>query len=101
MIRTAHVIEDTSSSDEVGLFNTVTLYMEDEDPEETYRLVTTVRSNSMTGRISIDSPLGKAILGHRVGDRVYVKVNERFGYYVTIRRLEKTTDDDSDALRGF
>ena len=69
MIKTAKVIEDDSAEDEVGLFNTVTIYIEDDDEEETYKLVTTVRGNSMQGRISIDSPLGKAILGHKVGDR--------------------------------
>lgn len=101
MIRTAKVIEDDSAEDEVGLFNTVTIYIEDDDEEETYKLVTTVRGNSMQGRISIDSPLGKAILGHRVGDRVYVKVNDRVGYYCEIRHIEKTVDDGSDELRGF
>ena len=101
MIRTAKVIEDDSAEDEVGLFNTVTIYIEDDDEEETYKLVTTVRGNSMQGRISIDSPLGKAILGHKVGERVYVKVNDRVGYYCEIRHIEKTVDDGSDELRGF
>ena len=101
MIKTAKVIEDDSAADEVGLFNTVTIYIEDDDEEETYKLVTTIRGNSMQGRISIDSPLGKAILGHKVGDRVYVKVNDRVGYYCEIRHIEKTVDDGSDELRGF
>lgn len=101
MIKTAKVIEDDSAEDEVGLFNTVTIYIEDDDEEETYKLVTTVRGNSMQGRISIDAPLGKAILGHKVGDRVYVKVNDRAGYYCEIRHIEKTVDDGSDELRGF
>ena len=101
MIKTAKVIEDDSAEDEVGLFNTVTIYIEDDDEEETYKLVTTVRGNSMQGRISIDAPLGKAILGHKVGDRVYVKVNDRVGYYCEIRHIEKTVDDGSDELRGF
>ncbi|MBR6526368.1 MAG: transcription elongation factor GreA [Lachnospiraceae bacterium] len=101
MIKTAKVIEDDSAEDEVGLFNTVTIYIEDDDEEETYKLVTTVRGNSMQGRISIDAPLGKAILGHKVGDRVYVKVNDRVGYYCKIRHIEKTVDDGSDELRGF
>ncbi|MCI8402494.1 MAG: transcription elongation factor GreA [Lachnospiraceae bacterium] len=101
MIKTAHIIEDTSGSDEIGLFNTVTLYMEEDDEEETYKLVTTVRGNSLQGRISIESPLGRAILGHKTGDRVYVAVNEKTGYYVTIRRIEKTTDDGSDTLRSY
>ena len=75
--------------------------MEDDDEEETYRLVTTVRGNSLQGRISIESPLGKAILGRRLGERVYVAVSERAGYYVEIRAIEKTADDGSDTLRSF
>lgn len=101
MVKTARVIDDSSREDEVGLFNTVTLYFEEDDEEETYKLLTTIRSNSMQGKISIDSPIGKAILGHRVGDRVYVAVTEKSGYYVEIRRIEKTTDDGSDEIRKY
>lgn len=101
MVKTAQVIEDTSAEDEVGLSNTVTVYIEEDDAEETYKLVTTVRGNSLHGLISIDSPLGKAILGKKAGDRVLVQVNDKYSYYVEIRKIEKTVDDGSDAIRGF
>ena len=101
MVKTAQVIKDTSAQDEVGLSNTVTVYIEDDDEEETYKLVTTVRGNSLNGLISIDSPLGKAILGKKVGDRVLIEVNDKYSYYVVIKNIEKTVDDGSDALRGF
>ena len=101
MIKTAQVISDESKDDEIGLYNTVDLYFEDDDEEETYKLVTTVRGNSMKGLISSESPLGSAIMGHRVGDRVYVKVNEKTGYYVVVKRLENTKDDGSDKLRSY
>lgn len=101
MVKTAQVIKDTSAEDEVGLSNTVTVYIEEDDEEETYKLVTTVRGNSLNGLISIDSPLGKAILGKKVGDRVLVEVNDKYSYYVEIRKIEKTVDDGSDAIRGF
>ncbi len=100
MVKTAHIVSDTSGEDEVGINNTVALYMEDDDVTETYKLVTTVRGNSIQGRISIDSPLGKAILGKRVNERVYVQVNESFGYYVVIRSIENT-DDGEDQIRKF
>ena len=80
--------------------NTVEIYFEDEDETETFKLVTTVRGNSLAGKISTESPIGKAVLGHKVGDRVFVKVGESGGYYVQIRALDKTSDD-SDALRKF
>ncbi|MEY8355677.1 transcription elongation factor GreA [Lachnospiraceae bacterium 54-53] len=101
MIKTARIISDESKEDEIGLYNTVDLYFEDEDEMETYKLVTTVRGNSMKGLISSESPLGKAIMGHKVGDRIYVKVNEKAGYHVTVRRLENTKDDGSDKLRSY
>ena len=80
MIKTAHVISDTSKDDEVGINNTVQVYIEEDDETETYKLVTTVRGNSLKGYVSIDSPLGKAILGHKVGDRVTVKVSDAYSY---------------------
>lgn len=101
MIKTAQIVSDESREDEIGLYNTVDLYFEDDDEVETYKLVTTVRGNSMKGLISSESPLGSAIMGHRVGDRVYVRINEKAGYYVVVKRLENTTDDGSDKLRSY
>lgn len=101
MIRTAKVVSDESKDDEVGLYNTVDVYFEDDDETETYKIVTTIRGNSLKGLISSESPLGRALLGHKVGDRVHVQVNDRDGYDVIIKRLEKTVDDGSDAIRSF
>ena len=101
MIKTAQVIEDTSKEDEVGLYNTVKLYFEEDDEVETYRIVTTVRGNTLNGSVSIESPIGKAVLGKKKGDRVYVKVSDSAGYYVVIQDIEKTHDDGTDKLRSF
>ena len=101
MIKTARIISDNSREDEVGLYNTGDVYFEDEDETETYKVVTTVRGNSLKGLISTESPLGKALLGRHVGDRVHVQINERAGYDVVIKRIEKTEDDGSDALRSY
>lgn len=101
MLKTATVITDNAGADEVGLNNTVTLYIEDDDEEETYRLVTSIRGNSLDGLISTESPIGKAILHRKVGDRVYVKVNDDFGYYVVIRAIEKTESEANDKIRSF
>ena len=87
--------------DEVGINNTVDVYFEEDDETETYRLVTSVRGNSLQGLISIESPLGKAIRGRKVGDRVKVKTNGENGYYAVIKRIEKTTDDSQDTLRKY
>ncbi len=101
MIKTAVIISGESAEDEVGINNTVEVYFEEDKLTETYRLVTTVRSNSLEGLISTESPLGKALIGHKVGDRVYVEVNPGAGYYVVIKSIENTADDDSIELRSF
>ena len=101
MIKTARIISDNSREDEVGLYNTVDVYFEDEDETETYKVVTTVRGNSLKGLISTESPLGKALLGRHVGDRVHVQINERAGYDVVIMSIVKTEEDGSDALRSY
>ena len=101
MLKTATVISDDSKDDEVGLNNTVTVYFEEDDEEETYRIVTSIRGSSVNGLISIESPIGKAVLGHKVGDRVRVKVNENYSYDLIIRKIEKTQDDSEDQIRSF
>ena len=94
MIKTAKVISDHSASDEVGLNDRVEIYIPDEDETESYKIVTTVRGNSLKGLISIDSPLGKALMGHKVGDQVYVKVDERFGYEAVIRSIDSSNEEE-------
>lgn len=101
MIKTAEVFEETSAEDEVGMNNTVEVYFEEDDEVETYKIVTTIRENSLKGLISVESPIGKAIYGKKVGDRVKVTVNETYEYYVEIRSITKTFDDSDDRIRPF
>ena len=101
MLKNAKIVSDTSKVDEVGINNTVEVYFEDDDETETYRLVTSIRGNSLQGLISIESPLGKAIQGHKVGDRVLVRTNGNDGYYVVIKNIDNTTDDSHDTLRKY
>ena len=101
MIKNAQVIEDTSKEDEVGLNNKVTVCFEEDGMEETYKIVTSVRGNSLGGYISIESPMGKALVGKHQGERVRVQVGEGNEYYVVVKKIEKTTDDSQDKLRGF
>lgn len=101
MLKNAIIVDESSDEDEVGINNTVELYMEDDDETETYRLVTSVRGSSLNGLISIDSPLGKAILGRRLNDRVYIKVNDSYGYYAVIKNIIKTNDEKEDQIRRF
>ena len=101
MIGTAQIIEDDSKDDEVGINNWVTIYIEEDDAEETYKIVTPIRANSLKGFISIESPLGKALLKHKVGDKVEVKVNDSYSYIAEIRDLDSSTDDSEDAISSY
>jgi transcription elongation factor GreA len=101
MIKTAQVISDESAEDEVGMNNTVTVEFVEDGMQEVYKIVTTVRGNSLAGLISNESPLGKALMKHKVGDVVYVQVNDAVGYDVKIVKIENTVDDGSDKIRSF
>lgn len=101
MIRTAEVIPDDSAEDEIGMNNTVEVEFEEDGSVETYKIVTTMRGNSLEGLVSVESPIGKALMGHKEGDRVYVQVNDNFGYYLKVKKIENTEDDGSDKLRSF
>lgn len=100
MIRTAEVIPEDSASDEVGIDNTVEVEFIEDGTREEYKIVTTVRANSLNGLITNESPLGKALLGKKVGDIVEVRVNDQVSYEVKIVRLEKTTGE-GDTIRSF
>ncbi len=93
MIRNARVIEDKSETDQVGLNKTVTLYFEEDQEEDVFSVVTTVLADPMKNRVSIESPLGKALMGRRIGDRVHVQVNPDYGYEVEIRKIEPFLED--------
>ena len=100
MIKTATIIDDESADDEVGINNTGTVEFVDDGSVETYKIVTTVRADSLNNMITNESPLGKALLHKHVGDVCHVKVNENASYDVKILKLENT-DDDGDAIREY
>ncbi|MBQ9332704.1 MAG: transcription elongation factor GreA [Lachnospiraceae bacterium] len=100
MIKTAHVIDDSSAEDEVGMNNTVTVeYLDDHSTQE-LKIVTTVRANSLGGYITPESPVGKALIGHKVGDTVHVIVNDAVQYDLKIIALENT-DDTGDEINSY
>lgn len=101
MIKTAEIVDDTSADDEVGINNTVKVIIEEDGSEETFRIVTTVRGNSLMGRVSIESPVGKALLGKKQGDRVSIKVNDDYSYYVTVKEIIKTEEEPDEQINSF
>ena len=101
MIRTAVVIEDRSGQDTVGLYDRVTVYLEEDDEETTFQIVTTMRQDALHGRNSKESPVGRALLGKKTGDRVHIQVNDSYGYDAVIRNIEKGSDDGSAPLNAF
>lgn len=101
MIKTAEIISDESGADEIGVNNTVQVQFEEDGAMETYKIVTTMRGNSLEGLVSTESPIGKALLGHKEGDRVCVQVNDSYNYYIIVKKIDKTIDDGSDKIRSF
>ena len=101
MIRTAVVITDTGAVGTVGLYDRVTFYVEEDDEEITVQIVTTMRQDALRGRISKESPVGKALFGRRVGDRVTVQVNENYSYEAVIRQIVPGEDDGQAPLVSF
>lgn len=101
MIRTAEIIPDDSKEDEIGINTRVTVQFEDDGSEEVYKIVTTMRGNSLEGLVSVESPIGKALMGHKAGDRVFVEVNANNGYYLIVKAIEKNPDEQDEKLRSF
>jgi len=101
MIKTAVVISGASKPEEIGLFDTVELYFEEDDETQVLRIITTLRQDALNGLLSKESPLGKALMGRKTGDRVCVEVNAAYSYYVVIRSIEKGEDDASLPIGTF
>lgn len=105
MLKTATIVSDDSKDDEVGMDDIVEVYFEEDDEIEKYKLVTSIRGNSMENRISIESPIGMALKGHKVGDRVEVKVNDNYSYFLEsvllirlVPRMKKSADSDNNTV---
>ncbi len=101
MLKTAKIVSDKSEDDEVGMNNFVEVKFLDDGSTEKYKIVTSIRGNSLKNYISIESPIGKAILKHKVGDVCHVQVNENIGYDVEIVAIDKSNDDSEDAIKSF
>lgn len=95
MIRTAVVITTDSAEGEVGLFDEITIYYPEDDEERVIRIVTTLRNDVFNDCISKESPVGRALLGHKVGETVTVHVRDGVQYPIEIRAIKKGEDDDS------
>jgi transcription elongation factor GreA len=87
ILRNAKVIEDTGNTDEVLIGSHVTVVEEGTDDDEVYRLVGPAEANPRQGKISLESPLGKALLGAKVGDKVTFKAPDGHMTFV-IRDIE-------------
>lgn len=101
MIATAKVIEVNEKEGTVGLFDHVVLYNEKLGKEQNIQLVTTLRQNALKGLISKESPVGKAVMGHKKGDRVTVHVSETYSYDIVIRDVQKGSDDESLPISSY
>lgn len=101
MIKTAKIIEDDTADNEAGINKKITLFIPDDDVEEVYTIVSTMRQDPLKGLISVESPVGKALLHHKEGDTVTIRVNAAFSYQAVIRKVEDSNDAESASLRNY
>lgn len=101
MIKTAEIIPDDSKEDEIGMNTRVKVEFEEDGSIEEYKIVTTMRGDSLSGLISVESPIGKALMGHKAGDRVLVQVNPSYGYYLIVKEIQKNPEEQEEKLRSF
>lgn len=101
ILKTATIISDESAEDEIGLNKTVEVFFEEDNETEKFKIVSTMRGDSVKGRISNESPMGAALMGHKVGDRVEIKVNDSFSYFVVVKSIENTGEEETDTIRTY
>lgn len=101
MIKTAEIIPDDSKEDEIGMNTRVKVEFEEDGSIEEYKIVTTMRGDSLSGLISVESPMGKALMGHKAGDRVLVQVDPSYGYYLIVKEIYKNPEEQEEKLRSF
>lgn len=101
MIDTAVIVEESGEDGVVGLFDRVTVYIPEDDEEQTFKIVTTVRVNALEGIISKESPIGSALMGRRIGETVSVRVNDSYSYDLVIRSIEKGADDGEIPINRY
>ena len=101
MIKTAKIIE-FKETEGIGLFDEVEIYLENLKKTQTVRIATALRQDAMHGIISKESPVGKALLGRKEGERVEVMVSDTMSYFVEIRKITKAKEDDASLeIRGY
>ena len=101
MIRTAHIISVEKKENRIALFDYVTIYNEARGEEKKIQLVTTLRQDALHGFVSKESPLGSAVMGRRVGERVTVNVAPGRSYVVEIRAIERGEDNEDLPISGY
>ena len=101
MIRTAHIVDEKPKGDGVALYDKVTVYLPEDNETEEFQVVTTMRKDPLRGLISLESPVGKALIGKKLGDIVHIQVDEKYGYDMVIRAIEKGQDDGDIPLNTY
>lgn len=103
MIRNAEIVDEATKG--ITINNSVKVaFIEDGSDEaswdtETYKIVTSIRADSTKNRVSIESPLGKALIGHEKGEKVRVTLDNGGGYELKI--IDVNVDTSDDDLKAF
>ena len=106
MLKHATIIEDKSNGG-VSLNNIVKVKFIEEGIDEaaweidSYKIVTSIRADSMKNKVSIESPLGKALLSHNVDEIVKVELDNGSYYELKIIEIDKNSTADDDDIKAF
>ena len=85
-IKNAVILPENNDTSSVHVGSKVRVYDEDMEEEEVYEITGSTEANAMENKISNESPVGAALLRHKVGDRVTVNAPEG-GYTLIIREI--------------
>ncbi len=89
-IRNAVVVENTDTSTEfVGIGCTVAVHYVEDGDDDSYVITSALESDPLAGRISVESPVGKALLGHASGEVVTVVLPDDSEFHLEIRNISR------------
>lgn len=96
MIKTAKIVSTNPSADEVGLFDKIKVRFVEEGEVEDMIISTTMQNDASKNIVSRESPFGQAVLGHKKGEKITIKVSNDYSYHVIIEDIKKGSPNDID-----
>ena len=101
LLRNAVVVSADAPRSGIGLFDFVEYINERTGATRRIQLVTSLRQDAVHGFVSKDSPIGRALFGHREGDRVLIEIAPGNSYYAKVVKVEPGEDNEELAISRY